>query len=99
MRGPHNPLQTPRSHTPEPGMPGSQEVRGSDPLGPMKPPRSQAGRVSTEPEVLQAAFMRPELPLHLEVQVLAFARLIWGHDFTGGERYRDRMHDEPEAIH
>jgi ribosomal protein S18 acetylase RimI-like enzyme len=55
--------------------------------------------VSTQADVLEAVFVRPELPLHLEVQVLAFARILWGDGFTGEERFRDRMHDEPEAMH
>jgi predicted acetyltransferase len=50
-------------------------------------------------DVREAVYLRPELPLHLEVQVLAFARILWGDAFTGEDRVRDRMHDEPEAVH
>ena len=55
--------------------------------------------MSGQANVLEAVFMRPDLPLHLEVQVLAFARILWGDGFTGEDRFRDRMHHKPEAMH
>jgi predicted acetyltransferase len=56
--------------------------------------------VSAESErIREETYLRPELPLHLEVQVLAFARILWGDAFTGEDRFRDRMFDEPGTVH
>ena len=55
--------------------------------------------MSAPVEVVETSFMRPDLPLHLEVQVLAFARIVWDDAFIGEDRFRDRMHDRPEVMH
>lgn len=55
--------------------------------------------MSASVEIVETSFMRPDLPLHLEVQVLAFARIVWDDAFTGKDRFRDRMHDLPDVMH
>jgi predicted N-acetyltransferase YhbS len=45
-------------------------------------------------------YKRTDLPRELEIQVLAFMRAEWGDAlFSGDERYRDRLWDDPEALH
>jgi hypothetical protein len=39
------------------------------------------------------------LPRELEIQVLAFIRIVWPDALVGDERFRSRMWDEPSPTH
>jgi len=50
--------------------------------------------------IRDATYTRTDLPRDLEIQVLAFMRTEWGDAlFSGDDRYRDRLWDEPGALH
>jgi hypothetical protein len=50
--------------------------------------------------IRDAVYSRSEFPRTLEIQVLAFMRLEWGDAlFSGEDRFRDRLWDDPSAVH
>ena len=50
--------------------------------------------------IRDATYTRTDLPRDLEIQVLAFMRAEWGDAlFSGDDRYRDQLWDEPGALH
>ncbi|MEP6972812.1 MAG: GNAT family N-acetyltransferase [Actinomycetota bacterium] len=45
-------------------------------------------------------YPQPELPHDIEIQVLAFMRIVWSDVFSNGEnRFRERLHESPGAVH
>ena len=44
-------------------------------------------------------FARADLPRELEIQVLAFMRIVWGDGFPGDERFRTRLWEDERAVH
>jgi len=44
-------------------------------------------------------FTRRDLPRELEIQVLAFMRIVWGDGFQGDERFRTRLWEDDRAVH
>ncbi|MEP7060164.1 MAG: GNAT family N-acetyltransferase [Actinomycetota bacterium] len=51
------------------------------------------------PEIDDRVYMRSELPRELEIQVLAFARILWDDTAAGDDRLRDRLDDDREGVH
>jgi GNAT superfamily N-acetyltransferase len=44
-------------------------------------------------------FARRDLPRELEIQVLAFMRIVWDDGFQGDERFRTRLWEDDRAMH
>jgi GNAT superfamily N-acetyltransferase len=44
-------------------------------------------------------YARLDLPRELEIQVLAFMRIVWGDAFEGDDRLRTRLWDDERAVH
>lgn len=44
-------------------------------------------------------FARRDLPRELEIQVLAFMRIVWDDGFEGEERFRTRLWEDDRAMH
>ena len=44
-------------------------------------------------------FARADIPRELEIQVLAFMRIVWGDGFPGDERFRTRLWEDERAVH
>jgi len=49
-------------------------------------------------DIVETAYRRPDLPRDLELQVLAFGRIVWGVN-DGDDRFRERMLDLPDTMH
>ena len=44
-------------------------------------------------------FPRRDLPRELEIQVLAFMRIVWGDDWPDDDRFRTRLWEDDGAVH
>ena len=44
-------------------------------------------------------FTRRDLPRELEIQVLAFMRIVWGEDWSVEDRFRTRLWADDRAVH
>lgn len=56
-------------------------------------------RNPVDPPITEVAYPRADLPRELEVQLLAFMRMAWGDAFRGDDRFRDRLWEDPDAMH
>lgn len=63
-------------------------------LSPCSPQPSKTQRVIEE-----RTYVRDVLPRELEVQVLAFTRIIWPDVFQGEDRFRTCLWPDEHALH
>lgn len=53
----------------------------------------------TSPEIEDFVYQHADFPLELDIQLWAFARLVWGEDLRGQARFRSRSWDDPPPTH
>jgi GNAT superfamily N-acetyltransferase len=53
----------------------------------------------TPPPIEEFVYSHPDLPREFEIQIMAFARLVWGEDLQGDARFRSRMREDPAQTH
>lgn len=53
----------------------------------------------TDPPIEDSAYEHDAFPRELEIQVLAFMRIVWADAFTKEERHRSRLWDAPPPAH
>jgi GNAT superfamily N-acetyltransferase len=61
-------------------------------------PSRTPGR-ETQVVIEDLTFARPDLPRELEIQVLAFMRIVWGEDWSAEDRFRTRLWRDDRAVH
>jgi hypothetical protein len=49
-------------------------------------------------DIEERIYRRPDLPRLIEQQVLDFGRIVWWDGFMTEDRFRERMHEVPEAT-
>jgi predicted acetyltransferase len=50
-------------------------------------------------EITDHTYAQPDLPREIEVQVLAFMRIVWADIYAHENRFRDRLTESPGAVH
>jgi GNAT superfamily N-acetyltransferase len=53
----------------------------------------------TTPPIEEFVFPHADLPREFDIQLWAFARLVWGENLRGDARFRTRSWDEPSPTH
>jgi GNAT superfamily N-acetyltransferase len=53
----------------------------------------------TSPPIEDFVFQHANLPRELDIQLWAFARLVWGENLRGDARFRSRSWDNPPPTH
>jgi|SRR5215217_3510254 len=51
------------------------------------------------PPIEEFVFSHPELPREFDIQLWAFARLVWGENLRGDARFRTGSWDDPPPTH
>jgi GNAT superfamily N-acetyltransferase len=55
--------------------------------------------VRADPRIEDRTYEHAAFPRELEIQVLAFSRIVWADAFTKEDRHRSRMWDVPPPVH